>query len=107
MSRGGSIALWIFSGPLALALVALVATQSPGSALMVPLAIVLGPVVGLGSTAPYFTWEFKLGLGFALFCAALLIFSGVRFFDRRFGKPMLLLGGIVWTVAGVLGFGPQ
>jgi hypothetical protein len=107
MSRARSIALWLFSGPLALACVTLIATQSPGAPLMVLLSMVLGPIVGLSTTGPYFTWQFKLGLGFALFCAALLIFAGVQFFDRRFGRPMLLLGGIIWTVAGGLGFGPQ
>lgn len=107
MSRARSIALWLFSGPAALAFVTLVATQSVGAPAMVFLSMVLGPIVGLSTTGPYFTWQFKLGLSFALFCAALLIFAGVRFFDRRFGRPMLLLGGIVWTVAGGLGFGPQ
>lgn len=107
MIRVLRIALWILAGPAVLAFAALIGTQSLGAPAMVFLSMVLGPIVGLGSTAPYFTLQFKLGLAAALFIAALFIFAGVRFFDQRWGKLLLLFGGIIWTVAGGLGFGPQ
>ena len=107
MSRPLRIGMWIVAGPLVLALAALFATQSLGAPLMVLLSAVLGPIVGLSSSAPYFTLQFKLGLAGGLFFAALLVFAGVKFFEMKWVRMLLFFGGIIWTVAGGLGFGPQ
>ena len=101
------IAGWIAAGPLLLALAATFATQSPSAFLLVLLSAVLGPFVGLASEAPYFTLQFKLSLAGGLFFSLLLVFAGARFFDRKWGKLLILFGSICWTVAGGLGFGPQ
>lgn len=101
------IALWVAAGPLLLAVAATFATQSPSAFLLVLLSAVLGPFVGLASEAPYFTLQFKLSLAAGLFASTLLVFAGVRFFDRPWGKLLILFGSICWTVAGGVGFGPQ
>jgi hypothetical protein len=74
---------------------------------MVAACIVVGPPVGLFSSAPYFTLQLKLLLGCGLLLSALAIYLGVRGRERLWGKLLLPLGGAAWTVCGALGFGPQ
>lgn len=79
-----------------------------GTALLIPLlGMSLGPLVGLMSTAPYFSAAFKLELLFALVAAAGLFGVGLRFRRASWGK-LLAIGSVwLWILAGIFGLGPQ
>jgi len=107
MSDRLRMALWAASGPVALGIAAAAWHGSVSAFFMVLLCAALGPMVGLASDAPYFTLGFKLLLASGLTLSALLLVAGTRFFGRPWGKVLLPLGAIGWTLAGGLGFGPQ
>jgi hypothetical protein len=84
------------------------ALTAVGTALLIPLlGLSLGPLVGLMSTAPYFSAAFKLELLVALVAAAGLFGVGLRFRRALWGK-LLALGSVwLWILAGLFGLGPQ
>jgi len=79
----------------------------PGALLIPFLGLFVGPVVGLVSTAPYFSAGFKLALLFALIGILGLFMVGLRFRRAWWGK-LLAIGAVwLWILAGLVGFGPQ
>lgn len=74
---------------------------------MFPLGGIVGVVVGLSSTEPYFTSSFKIVLSSVLFLAVMLFIVGFRFRERLWGKIINAAGVYLWCVAGLIGFGPQ
>lgn len=84
------------------------ALDALASSLLIPfLGLFVGPVVGLASTAPYFSAGFKLALLFALIGILGLFLVGLRFRRAWWGK-LLAIGAVwLWILAGLVGFGPQ
>lgn len=84
------------------------ALDALASALLIPfLGLFVGPVVGLVSTAPYFSAGFKLALLFALIGILGLFMVGLRF-RRAWQGKLLAIGAVwLWILAGLVGFGPQ
>ena len=67
----------------------------------------VGPLVGLLSGAPYFTWQFKVSLASALSVAIGLFLIGVRGQASWWRRAVGIAGVLLWMIAGLLGFGPQ
>ena len=84
------------------------ALDALASSVLIPLlGLFVGPVVGLVSTAPYFSAGFKLALLFALIGILGIFMVGLRFRRAWWGK-LLAIGAVwLWIVAGLVGFGPQ
>ena len=79
-----------------------------GSSVFLPLlGALVGPLVGLGSGAPFFTWDFKLGLAAALVVSVALVVVGVRGEASWWRWLTGIAGVLLWMVAGLVGFGPQ
>jgi hypothetical protein len=75
-------------------------------ALMVPLAAVLGPFVGLTASAPYQTGAFKLQLVAGLAVAAALVFVAARYRGSWLATAAGIAGLWLWVACGFVGFGP-
>lgn len=71
------------------------------------LGALVGPFVGLGSGAPFFTWAFRLGLAAALVVSVALVVVGVRGEASWWRWLTGIAGVLLWMVAGLVGFGPQ
>lgn len=79
----------------------------PSALLMVPLAAVLGPIVGFTSTAPYFTATFRALLLAGLSAAAIAMLLGLRHRRRVWGQLLVVVGAGLWITLALVGFGPQ
>lgn len=84
-----------------------VSVHSLAPLLLIPLAAVIGPVVGLASTAGYFTWTFKAALAGGLIAAGGVGVVGWRNRARLWGQGLVVVGVMAWVVCGLVGFGPQ
>ena len=79
-----------------------------GSSVFLPLlGALLGPLVGLVSGAPSFTWGFKLSLAATLLVSVALVVVGVRGEASWWRWLTGIAGVLLWMVAGLVGFGPQ
>ena len=79
-----------------------------GASVFLPLAgALLGPLVGLLSGAPYFTWQFKLCLAAGLALSIGLVLVGVRGEASWWRWLVGGAGALLWMIAGLMGFGPS
>lgn len=88
--------------PLAVAIVVL-----GSGVVLLPLGGTLGILVGLFSSAAFFTVGFKVGLALGLLTCCLSFLIGYRFRNRFLGKTLMSLSVFVWCGIGLFGFGPQ
>ena len=77
-----------------------------GGLIMLPLAAISGLYVGLTSTAPYFTNEFRIFIGAgALFSLGVFLF-GYKHRSNLWGKMTNSMGFYLWCFVGLFSFGP-
>jgi len=79
----------------------------PGVLILTLISMVAGPFVGLLSSAPYFTLQFKLMLVALLIVAICSLLCGQKFKEKLWGRILIIVSFWMFFVAGGLGFGPQ
>ena len=73
---------------------------------MLPLAAISGLYVGLTSTAPYFTNEFKIFIGAGGLLSLGIFLLGYKYRSNLWGKIINSLGFYFWCIVGLISFGP-